>query len=143
MRDISNNRVRHILLTHTLLHRPRLLILSRPIRNISITNRTRLCDLVAHLHSHRNYNILVISRSLRLIVDAASRIIYLGHRIYYSKRPRRIDDSPTFIRLFNGGTRDLTVCRRRRSRTRSLRNSIITTTPSTRPRIRKSNYGRN
>lgn len=126
VRGLSNNRARHMLLTQTLLGHPRLLILSRPARNISMGNRITLCSLVSRLHHRLSYNILVISRSLRLMVTGASRILYLGRRVYYSNAPRIISLRPRFVSVFNPhNTRRLNVCHRRRGRHRSLRKQVI------------------
>lgn len=81
---LSNNRRRHILLTHTLYTAQGVLLLSRPISNLSPGIAARVCRLVRGLGRRRNVAILVVSRSVRTTIYCTDRVLRINRAVFFN-----------------------------------------------------------
>lgn len=73
-RRFSNNRHRHINVTHTFTLGPGLVVYSRPISTLSMSVRTRILGLLGRLRSGFNATCLFVTRSLSIIRRVSSHI---------------------------------------------------------------------
>lgn len=88
---LSNNRHRHITVTHTLTPRPDVLVTSRPISTLSISVHLNMLGLLTHLRHRRGLNILCVARSVTATHRFSSRVVIVhGNRLMRRKPTSRI-----------------------------------------------------
>lgn len=73
-RRFSNNRHRHVNVTHTLTIRPHFVVTSRPVSTLSISVRTRIIGLLGSLRRRGNLACLFVTRSLSVIGCVSSHV---------------------------------------------------------------------
>lgn len=93
---LSNNRRRHITLTHTLTAGPQILLLSRPLSTLSTGIHIRLQSRVHTLRLRARAAAVVIARSRRRTLIVTSQVtIVCGKHFRRIKAPTRVCRSPT------------------------------------------------
>lgn len=101
--SLSNNRRRHVTVTHTVMGRPGILLLSRPLNTLSLgLHRDVRCRLV-HLGRRLKVAFMCIARSRRRTLAVSSAVIIVGRKcVRRINAPRGVCGRPrgTFITSF-------------------------------------------
>lgn len=80
---LSNNRGRHITMTHTLVGRPSMVLTSRPSKDLSARGGKRLRQLFFRLHSGLKRAFIVIARSRRLTARASHAVRLMSKHVMW------------------------------------------------------------
>lgn len=93
---LDKNRRRHITLTETLIVRPRVLLLSRPLDGLSTGLHSRVEDRVLELRGSCGVAAVCIARSRTRTLSVDSQVTMFGFKIYRRiKAPSRVCGRPT------------------------------------------------
>lgn len=89
-RRLSNNRGRHITVTHTLAVRPSTLLFSRPASTLSPRVINRMLGIVGSLTGD-NLAVVIIARRVRFTERISSHIVFVSRNIVLRRKtPRRV-----------------------------------------------------
>ncbi len=78
---LSNNRHRHITLNHTVIHRPGMFLLSRPLSGLSTGLHTRVHARVSGLRRHLNAAFVCMARSRARTVAVTDHVMIVGDNV--------------------------------------------------------------
>lgn len=98
---LSKKRLREILLTLTIVSRPGLLLLSRPMSKVSRGNVRLFFGAVSCLGGRCSLTVVLVSRSLSCITECTSRMILLSGAILERKAMGRMCRDSRFRQVFS------------------------------------------
>lgn len=82
-RDLPFGRLKMLELARAVVSRPRLVLLDEPMAGLSRHEKTKLLEVLMDLHAQLDLAFLLVEHDMRVVMDAAERIIVLdyGHTI--------------------------------------------------------------
>jgi len=104
MADLSGGQMQRVLLGHSIIGAPDLLILDEAAQGLDQPAVAAFYRLVETLRDQRNCAVLMVSHDLHVVMSASDRVICLNGHICCEGAPTVVSEAPEYRQLFGHGT---------------------------------------
>lgn len=97
---ISGGELQKIMLTASLIDKPRLIIMDEPTQGLDISSQISFYKLIDEIRSEYNISIIMISHDLHVVMRKTDYVLCLNKHICCQGTPEDINNHPDFRSLF-------------------------------------------
>ncbi len=103
MRTLSGGQFQRVMLARALLMSPDLLILDEATQGLDQPGAADFYRKIAHVRSHLNCAVLMVSHDLHVVMAASDRVLCLNGHVCCEGTPEVVRDAPEYRALFGTG----------------------------------------
>ncbi|MEP4249160.1 metal ABC transporter ATP-binding protein [Tateyamaria sp.] len=104
MRSLSGGQFQRVLLARALLISPDILILDEATQGLDQPGAADFYRKIAHVRSHLNCAVLMVSHDLHVVMAASDRVLCLNGHVCCEGTPDVVQDAPEYRALFGAGS---------------------------------------
>lgn len=104
MRALSGGQFQRVMLARALLMSPDILILDEATQGLDQPGAADFYRKIAHVRSHLNCAVLMVSHDLHVVMAASDRVLCLNGHVCCEGTPDVVQDAPEYRALFGSGT---------------------------------------
>lgn len=97
---LSGGQLKRLMLARAMLHNPRLLLLDEPEAGVDIGGERTLYQLLEQLVAERQLTALISSHELNIVLQVATQVICLNHRLFGVGPPTQMLTPQTIFELY-------------------------------------------
>ncbi len=97
---LSGGQMKRLLLARAMLHRPRLLLMDEPEAGVDVSGEQTLYQVLEHLVEAEGLTALVSSHELNIVLQVATQVICLNHRLFGMGPPTQMLTPQTLFQLY-------------------------------------------
>lgn len=97
---LSGGQLKRLMLARAMLHNPRLLLLDEPEAGVDISGEQTLYQLLEQLVAERQLTALISSHELNIVLQVATQVICLNHRLFGIGPPTQMLTPQTIFELY-------------------------------------------
>ena len=97
---ISGGQLQKILLVHTLINNPDILVLDEPTQYMDIAAQSEFYQIIEEIREQKNCAVLIISHDLHIVMQKTNQVICVNHHICCEGSPESINKHPEYLSLF-------------------------------------------
>jgi ABC-type Mn2+/Zn2+ transport system ATPase subunit len=97
---LSGGQLKRLMLARAMLHNPRLLLLDEPEAGVDIGGEQTLYQLLEQLVAERQLTALISSHELNIVLQVATQVICLNHRLFGVGPPTQMLTPQTIFELY-------------------------------------------
>ena len=97
---LSGGQLKRLMLARAMLHNPRLLLLDEPEAGVDIGGEQTLYQLLEQLVTERQLTALISSHELNIVLQVATQVICLNHRLFGVGPPTQMLTPQTIFELY-------------------------------------------
>jgi len=98
--SLSGGETQRVLLAHSVLQNPDLLILDEPVQGMDIGGQVRFYTHLERIRKSLGCGVLMVSHDLHMVMAATDKVICIHHHVCCAGEPEKVRQDPALVEMF-------------------------------------------